>query len=122
MTVAAAQYAQFKERAVREGLVFTFTDADAYLVFPVRGYEVIPFWSSRARLEKIQEKHPQYRRYKITEMNLAEFLDWLEKRERDGIRVGTNWSGIRLIGYDVEPKDLLLGLQYWIDKGPSGNK
>ncbi len=116
MSIAAAHYDKFKEQAVREGRVFTFTSDGEYLVFPVNGEEVIPFWSSRTRMEKVQKEHPKYQQYQIKEMAIAEFLEWLPKLGKDGVRVGANWSGKRLTGYDVETKDLLAGLNYWIDK------
>ncbi|WP_082072138.1 DUF2750 domain-containing protein [Pseudarthrobacter chlorophenolicus] len=35
---------------------------------------------------------------------------WLPGLERDGIRVGLNWSGNRATGYDVEPTAALTSL------------
>jgi hypothetical protein len=116
MSVAAAHYAKFKEQAVQEGFVYTFTEAGEYLVFPVGGAEVIPFWSSRSRLEKVSKDHPKYLKYQVKELALADFLRWLPDLGRDGIHIGTNWSGKRLTGYDVEVADLSAGLQYWLDK------
>lgn len=116
MTVAAAHYDKFKEQAVEDGRVFTFTADGDYLIFPVGRHEVIPFWSSRSRMEKVQAEHPKYLQYQIKEMALAEFVDWLPNLASDGVRVGTNWSGKRLTGYDVETSDLLAGLRYWLGK------
>lgn len=69
MSVAAAQYDQFKRQAVQEGRVFTFTEAGEYLVFPVSEHEVIPFWSSRSRIEKIQGEHPKYAGFAIQQLD-----------------------------------------------------
>ena len=60
MSVAAAQASKFYEQVVRDGLVFTFEDADGLLVFRTRDVEVVPFWSSRKRLEQIQKKMPKW--------------------------------------------------------------
>jgi hypothetical protein len=120
VTLAAAHYDKFKEQIVAEGVVFTFVESYEYLVLQVDGHEVIPFWSSRSRMEKVQAEHPKYRGFDIKEMHLTEFVDWLPKLGEGGIRIGTNWSGKRLTGYDVEAKDLLAGLQYWIDKKVAG--
>lgn len=116
MTAAASQYAKFREEVARKGRVFTFLDEGHYLTFPMGGHEVIPFWSSRTRMEKIQKQQPGYRKFTIREIELAEFLSWLQKPEKDGIRIGPNWSGTRLTGYDVEAGDLGKGIQYWLDR------
>ena len=55
MSVAAMQAQKFYKQAVSEGRVFTFLDEGAFLVYPVGGAEVVPFWSSRSRLTTIQE-------------------------------------------------------------------
>src|SRR5438094_2260412 len=61
MSIAAAQYDNFKEQVVNEGCVFTFTDNGEYVVFKPESGETVPFWSSRSRLETIQERFPKYR-------------------------------------------------------------
>jgi hypothetical protein len=116
VSIAAAQYDRFKEQCARESHVFTFTDGDEYLVFKIGGHEVVPFWSSRSRLTRIRKGHPKYQKYLLKEMPLEEFFNWLPTLQKEGVRIGTNWSGRRLVGYDVEAKDLLSGLKYWMDK------
>lgn len=116
MSNAASQYSQFKKQVVQEGQVFTFTSQGEYLVYLVEGREVIPFWSSRRRLETIRKSFPKYQHYEISEMSLADFLQWLPRLEEQGIHIGTNWSGQRLIGYDVSVQDLIFGLQYWMNQ------
>jgi len=119
MSNAAAAYDRFKEQAVRDGRVFTLKEKGDQLVFRVAGYEVIPFWSSRSRVERVQYVHPNLRAFEIHERTLSDFLALLQKLEADGVRLGANWSGKRLTGYDVEARDVRAGLQYWLDKGPS---
>ena len=116
MSAAASHYATFKEQAAREGRVYTFTADGEYLVFPVHGAEVVPFWSSRSRLEKVAKDHPKYRQHQIKELALADFMRWLPDLGKDGIRIGANWSGKKLTGYDVDAGELIAGLQYWLDK------
>ena len=116
MSIAAAQYAKFLEQAVSEGRVFTFTQSDEYLVFRVHDREVIPFWSSRSRMEKTQEEHTKYQKYLIAEMKLDEFTNWLPKLGEDRISIGVNWSGKKLTGYDIEAGSLLEGLRHQITK------
>ncbi len=114
MTVAAAQAAKFYEQVVAESHVFTFLDEGSFLVFPIHGYEVVPFWSSRTRLESIQRNHPKYRAFVPDEIALETFLgDTLEQLEAEAIRVGVNWSGKRLGGYDLTVADLRRNLEYW---------
>lgn len=116
VSLAAAHYDTFKEQVVADGVVFTFVDAGEYLVFPVNGRQVIPFWSSRSRMTKVQAAHPKYRTFAIKELPLEEFIDWLPRLGADGIGIGANWSGKRLTGYDVAANDLLAGLQYWLER------
>lgn len=122
MTIAAAHYDKFKEQVAAEGVVFTFVESDEYLVFPIHGQEIIPFWSSRSRMAKVQAEHPKYRKFAIKEIPLTEFLEWLPKLGAAGIGIGVNWSGKRLTGYDVAVKDLLAGLQYWLDRSAAGRR
>ena len=121
MSTSAAQYDKFREQVVREGRAFTFTDGGHLLVYPVSSGETVPFWSSRSRLESIQQRLPKYRRFEITELSLEEFWRRLEGLERDGIQVGVNWSGKQLTGYNVRAADLRAGLQYWLDRLQAGS-
>ena len=113
MTIAAAQASQFYEQVVREGAVFTFTDDGSFLVFPVAGREVVPFWSSRTRLDRIQRGHAKYRSYVCKEISLASFWETtLPDLAGEGISIGVNWSGARLTGYDLSVSDLVRNLEY----------
>jgi len=118
MSVAAAQASAFYEQVVKDGSVFTFLDDGSFLVFPIHGKEVVPFWSSRTRVQKVQSRHPEYAGYTIHEIPLPEFLETtLAKFGKDGIHVGVNWSGDRLVGYDLPVADLLRNIDYWRKKG-----
>ena len=116
MSTVALQYDKFKQQVAEEGKVFTFTIEGEYLVFPVRGQEVIPFWSSRRRAVMVQKSHQEYQRYEITEMGLDEFIQWFPKLAKEGIYIGTNWSGNRLEGYDVSTQELQAGIEYWMNR------
>ena len=116
MGTAALQYDKFKQQVAEEGKVFTFTSEGEYLVFPVRGKEVSPFWSSRRRMVTVQKSHQQYQRYEITEMGRDEFIQWFPQLAKEGIHIGTNWSGKRLVGYDVSTQDLQAGIEYWMNR------
>jgi len=113
MTIAAAQASQFYEQVSREAKVFTFTENQCFLVFVVDEKEVVPFWSSRSRVERIQKEHLKYRKYAIDEISLTDFLKkTLVQLEEESIHVGVNWSGKRLTGYDVSVEDLRQNLAY----------
>src|SRR5689334_15702936 len=114
MSLAAAHAQKFYEQVVREGKVYTFEETDEFLVFPVGEIEIVPFWSSRNRLLIIQKNHPKYRNYQIAELSFNEFYNQtLPLLEKETIRVGINWSGHRLQGYDSSVDDLRKCLDYW---------
>ena len=115
MSTAAIQYDNFKKQVAEKGKVFSFTNDGEYLAYPVRDHEVIPFWSSRRRAEFVQNLHPEYQRYEITEMCLDEFIKWLPQLAEEGIHIGTNWSGERLVGYDVATQELQMGIESWLN-------
>jgi hypothetical protein len=117
MTVAAAQASKFYEQVALEGKVFTFMEDESFLVFPMKGTEVVPFWSSRTRLDKIQKMHPKYKAYVVSELSLLEFLTkTLQQLEEENINVGVNWSGSRLVGYDISVNELRTNIAYWQSK------
>jgi hypothetical protein len=118
MSLTAAHATKFYEQVVADGRVFTFIEDEAFLVYPMHGREVVPFWSSRSRLERIQKNHPKYSKYTISEMTLEEFLDkTLVQLEEECISVGVNWSGSRLVGYDITTSELRNNIGYWQSRG-----
>ncbi|MBK7582654.1 MAG: DUF2750 domain-containing protein [Myxococcales bacterium] len=117
MTASASQASMFYEQVVREGHVFTFLSDDAFLVFPMPDGETVPFWSSLSRLKTIQRAHPKFRAYAFDDIALDTFLDKVIPQLADeGLRVGVNWSGKRLTGYDIAPAELRENLSYWQSK------
>ena len=117
MTVASIHASKFHEQVVRDGKVFTFTEEGEFLVFRIREFEVVPFWSSRSRMIRIQEEHAKYSRFAIDEISFDEFyVKTLKQLEDEGIHVGLNWSGVRLVGYDTSVEDLRKCLAYQIGK------
>jgi hypothetical protein len=118
VSIAAAQATKFYEQVVAEGRLFTFTQNDEYLIYPIEGKEVVPFWSSKTRLESIQAGHPKYQKYQISEVSLERFLkEDLQLLEGERLSVGVNWSGARLTGYDISAQDLRKNIEYWQSKG-----
>ena len=73
----------------------------------------MPFWSSRKRVETIIANVPAYLGFEPFQIPLDEFLGrWLPGLERDGLKVGVNWSGNRAVGYDVEPGNVRAALKH----------
>jgi hypothetical protein len=116
MSIAAAQASKFYEQCVKEARVFTVLDEDNFLVFKIGDKDVIPFWSSRSRVQKTQSVHPKYANYVISEISLSEFLNkTLLLLEEQRINVGVNWSGARLVGYDVSAAELRNNIDFWVN-------
>lgn len=112
MSVAAASYAKFCSEVVATRRAYTFTENGELLIYPVAGAEVVPFWSSRSRLERIVSMLPKYAKYEITELTDREFNDWLGQLDSESILVGANWAGQRLTGYNVRVADLRAAMEY----------
>ena len=71
----------------------------------------MPFWSLSSRAERIISNVPDYAGFEKVMIPLNEWRSkWLPGLERDGLRVGLNWSGSRATGYDVEPHAALASL------------
>ena len=113
MTIASAQAQKFYEQVAREDSVFTFTHDGDFLVFPIRDIEVVPFWSSLSRMNKIRATHQKYASYSITRSTLDEFLtETLPMLQKEDLHVGVNWSGPRLVGYDISVADLKRNVEH----------
>ncbi len=117
MSVAAAQASKFYEQVAVDRKVYTFMDDDSFLVFRKDGNDVVPFWSSRTRLEKIAKMHPKFKASAIFEFSLEEFMTkTLLQLEEENICIGVNWSGSRLVGYDIPISELRTSIANWQSK------
>lgn len=112
MTTSAAHASAFYREAVREGSVWTIRDAGGYPApLNASGERAQPFWSLRTRAELVIAHVPAYAGFEVEEIAVSAFRErWLPGLERDGIRVGLNWSGEFATGYDVEPVAVAAGL------------
>jgi ribosomal protein L24E len=123
MSNAAAQAAKFYDQVTSEETVFGLAEDGGFLVFRIRDTDVVPFWSSKSRVTAIQKRNPKYGKWTLTEEPLTEFIErtltWLEK---DNISIGLNWSGERLVGYDVSVPELRKSLEYRIKRRNLANK
>ncbi len=108
MSTSAAQAVAFYDEALREGSVWTTRDGGGYPA-PLNpdGQRAQPFWSLRSRAERVVAHVHAYAGFIVEELPLERFRErWLTGLERDGIRVGLNWSGTRATGYDVAAVDV----------------
>jgi hypothetical protein len=114
---AASQASIFFEQVARERRAFTLLDEGHYIAMPMSNGDVVPFWSSRSRVEKVQGTHPKYASFEIDETPLDTFLtEVLPRFDAHATRVGANWSGPRLTGFDYSVPDVRKNLEYWIQE------
>jgi len=115
MSTAALHASAFYEDAAKNRVVFTFLDDESFLVFRVEAAEVVPFWSTRSRMDRVRDLHPKYAGYVIEEIPLSEFLArTLPLLAEGGVRVGVNWSGARLSGYDISVDDVRRNISHHV--------
>jgi hypothetical protein len=120
MSNAASQAAMFYSDVVVRGYVYTLRDASGYPAPDGDGGRAMPFWSSRTRVEKIIKTVPAYQNFEPVELELSTFIErWLPGLERDGLKVGVNWSGPRASGHDVEPQNVRIALDNELKKRAS---
>lgn len=113
---SASQAAAFYRDVAKSKVVFTVQD-DGGVPAPLTksGRRSLPLWSSRSRVERIIKTAPAYRSFRVLEVEWAAFVsDWMPGIKSSGTLVGVNWSGSRVIGYDMEPEDLVLGVEHAI--------
>jgi hypothetical protein len=114
---AASQASIFFEQVARERRVFAVLADGEHIILPMSHGEVVPLWSSRSRVEKIQRLHPKYKDFAVREIPLETVLgELLPSLEAEAIRIGANWSGPRLVGFDYSVADARRNLDHWIQK------
>ena len=107
MSVAAAHATQFFDDVAASGRVWTLRDAGGFPSPPGDGGRAMPFWSSLSRVELIISRVDAYKEFEPVELALSVFLErWIPGLERDGLKVGVNWSGARAMGYDFAPGEV----------------
>jgi hypothetical protein len=122
VSTSAAQAAAFYREVLREQSVWTIRD-DAGYPAPLNadGERTQPFWSLRTRAEHVVTQVPAYAGFRVEEILLDPFRErWLSGLEKDGIRVGLNWSGARATGYDIAAADVERNLAA-AGRGPTGS-
>ena len=108
MSVAAAHAAAFFEEVRENQLVWSVRDAAGFPTSTNPSGEVaMPFWSLESRAQAVIASMAAYSGFVPHRIALQEFSSrWLDGLERDGVRVGLNWSGDRATGYDLHPAEV----------------
>lgn len=112
MTISGAHATAFFEEIVREQQVWTIRDVHGFpALLGSDGLRSMPFWSLSSRAERVISNVQDYAGFEKVMIPLSDWRSkWLPGLERDGLRVGLNWSGSRATGYDVEPRAALASL------------
>ncbi|MEJ2817993.1 MULTISPECIES: DUF2750 domain-containing protein [unclassified Caulobacter] len=105
MSQAASQAWAFYRDVAKHGVVWTVADEGGYPApKTASGQRAQPFWSTRARVERIIKNVPAYAGFRPVEISWPEFASrWVPGLEKDGFLVGVNWSGPRAAGFDLRP-------------------
>ena len=105
MSQAASQAAMFYRQVATKKSVWTVRDSGGFPApMTSSGKRAQPFWSSRLRVEKIIKTVPAYAGFEPFEISWDDFsAKWVPELIGDGQLVGFNWSGPRVLGYDIEP-------------------
>jgi hypothetical protein len=92
MTQSASQAAAWRRDVHAQKAVWTVEDDGGIPAPPNReGKRLMPFWSSRSRVEKIIASVPAYADFRPLRLTLDEFQSgWLDDLERDGLLIGIN--------------------------------
>jgi hypothetical protein len=95
VSTAAAQAHAFYADVLATGTVWTVRDAEG---FPAPqspdGHRSMPFWSTRARVERVIATVPACAAFQVVEIALEDWrAEWLPDLAGDGLRAGLNWAG-----------------------------
>ena len=113
MSQSGSQAAAFYSEVVQERRVWSLRDSGGIPAPQGDGGRSMPFWSSRQRVETIIKNVSAYAGFEPFDIPLDDFLKhWLPGLERDGIKVGVNWSGTRALGFDVDPNNVSLAIKH----------
>jgi hypothetical protein len=107
MSVSAAQADAFYREVVEHSTVWGVRDGDGFPAPETPAGRAMPFWSLRSRAESIVARVPAYAGFEVVGLPLDEWRSrWLPGLQRDGVRVGLNWTGERATGFDLLAEDV----------------
>jgi hypothetical protein len=109
MSQAGSQAWAFYREVAAKRVVWTMCDEVGYPApMTSSGQRAMPFWSSRARVQRIIATVPAYAGFEPFEISWDEFRESLvPELTQEGTLAGVNWSGPRAIGFDLEPERLV---------------
>lgn len=114
MSLSSLNWDAFAREVVINQKVWTVRDEKGFIA-PSNADNVraMPFWSTRNRIDNVIKNAPNYSHFEIHEISLGEFKErWLKGMQTDNLLVGVNWSGRRVIGFDIEPGTVLERINY----------
>ena len=80
----------------------------------------MPFWSSKSRVQIIIKNAPAYSGFEPIGFTWEQFVqEWVPIIKKSNQLIGVNWSGKNVVGYDLEPEDLVANVSYHIEKQES---
>ncbi len=107
MSVSSAQADAFYQEMVEHSTVWAVRDTDGFPAPTSAEGRAMPFWSLKSRAERIVAAVPAYSGFEVVDLPLQEWrVRWLPGLQRDGIRVGLNWSGDSATGFDLLADDV----------------
>ena len=108
MSQASSQAWAFYREVAKTRVVWAIRDDGGFpSPMSVSGQRAMPFWSSKSRAQRIIENAPAYAGFTPVEIGWSEFVErWIPGLEKDGLLAGVNWSGPRVLGYDLRPTEL----------------
>ncbi|WP_406376623.1 DUF2750 domain-containing protein [Streptomyces sp. NBC_00647] len=107
MSQSGSQAAAFFKDVRQSGVVWLVRDDDGSPThLSADGTRSLPFWSTSARAQRAGKIWGHGLR--VTSMPLDTWRDReLPDLARDGLKVGINWSGPRLVGWRFTPMEVL---------------
>ncbi len=114
VSVSAAQANAFYGEVIEHSTVWGVRDTEGFPAPETPEGRAMPFWSLQSRAEAIVAKVPAYQGFTVLSLPLDEWRSrWLPGLQRDGIRVGLNWSGGGATGYDLLADEVEANLAAW---------
>ena len=107
VSASTTQADAFYREAVERSAVWGIRDAAGFPAPETPEGRAMPFWCLRSRAVRIVAVVPTYAEFEVVQLPLDVWRErWLPGLQRDGIRVGLNWSGARATGFDLPAEDV----------------
>jgi hypothetical protein len=118
MSQSGAQAAAFFRDVTRHGTVWYVRD-DEGSPAPVTsgGPRALPYWSTASRAARAARQWGGELRVESMPLDRWRHVT-LPGLERDGLHIGINWSGPRLVGWDFTVPEVLNRLAHALGDGP----